>query len=269
MSIIRLIYKYLRFWGGSYVCVVCNKRIRKFFPFSIDIQNRAKSNGFTYDFKRMETLNYHQCNCPFCMSTDRERLYLIFLEKYLNDKNKTYSILDFAPTAAFASRIRRSGQSYTSTDLFRKDVDIQLDICDMKEIGDNHFDFIICSHVLEHVPDPDKAMREIFRILRAEGKAIIMVPLFWDVQSTLEDTAHNTDELRLRYYGQEDHVRIFSKTDFINRLQVAGFNITQIKSTAFDVQTIKENGISSNSILYICSKIAQTAPVILDQISLA
>lgn len=254
MLFLRSIYKYLRFWGGSCYCIVCNRRIRKFFPFSTDIQRRAKSNGFGYDFKRMETLNYDQCNCPFCMSSDRERLYLIFLEKYLKEKDKKYSILDFAPSPAFANKIRGSRHSYTSTDLFRKDVDIQMDICDMKEVDDNRFDFVICSHVLEHVPDPDKAMKEILRVLRPDGKAIIMVPLFWDVQSTLEDTAHNTDELRLRYYGQEDHVRLFSRTDFLNRIQSAGLRIAQFRPADFNPKTIKENKIANNSILYVCSK---------------
>jgi SAM-dependent methyltransferase len=129
-----------------------------------------------------------------------------------------------------------------------------MDICDMKDIQDNQLDLVICSHVLEHVPDPDKALREIFRILRPGGKAILMVPLFWDVKDTIEDKAHDTDELRLKYYGQDDHVRLFSRIDFLNRLDTAGFSVAQLRPPDFDQKKIKENAIASNSILYICQK---------------
>ncbi len=124
----------------------------------------------------------------------------------------------------------------------------------MKELQNNSYDFVICSHVLEHVSDPDKALREIFRILRPEGTAIIMVPLFWDVLATVEDESHNTDELRLKHYGQNDHVRLFSRQDFLDRLNESGFKVTQLRPTKFDQQKIKENAIADNSILYVCSK---------------
>jgi SAM-dependent methyltransferase len=254
MVIIKLLYRYFRFWGGSYKCIVCNRNVRSFFPFSTDIQKNAKSCGFAYDFKRLETLNFEQCNCPFCMSSDRERLYLVFLEKYLlNDNSKRHSVLDFAPSPVFSHKLRKIS-NYTSTDLFRNDVDINMDICDMKEMADGSFNFIICSHILEHVPDPDKAMREIFRIMHAEGKAIIMVPLFWDVQATVEDSSHITNELRLKHYGQEEHVRLFSRQDFLNRLNVAGFAVHQMLPSDIDQKKNKENAISDNSILYVCSK---------------
>ena len=225
-----------------------------FFPLSTELQRKAKSEGFSYDFKRMETLNYEQCNCPFCLSSDRERLYLIFLEKYLDDSKKKYSILDFAPSLAFSKRIRKTHHNYTSTDFYRNDVDIKMDICDMKEIRDTSLDFVICSHVLEHVPNPDKALKEIFRVMQPNGNAIIMVPLFWDVKDTIEDSSHNTDELRLKYYGQDDHVRLFARSDFLNRLKNAGFQVAELRPSQFDQKKIMENAISDNSILYVCTK---------------
>ena len=255
MAILKLLYKYFKFWGGAYKCIICNTRVRKFFPFSNDIQKNARSQGFPYDFRRIETLNFEQYNCPFCMASDRERLYLIFLEKYFQDQSKKYFILDFAPSPAFSRKLRKISQiNYVTADFFRNDVDLQVDICNMEKIGNDHFDFIICSHILEHVPYPDHALREILRIIRPGGLAIIMVPLFWDVLETVEDAAHTTDKLRLRYYGQEDHVRLFSRVDFLKRLNSAGFSVQELRPSDFDQRKLKENAIAENSVLYICGK---------------
>src|SRR6218665_443045 len=98
---ISLTIKYLRFYGGSYVCNVCKKPVRKFYPFSNSLERSAKVAGFPYSFKRMETLNYENCNCPFCLSSDRERLYLLFLESYFSKNPGRFAILDFAPSLAF------------------------------------------------------------------------------------------------------------------------------------------------------------------------
>lgn len=254
MFALKTIYKYLRFWGGKYRCNICSTKVRTFFPLSIDLQSRAISNGFPFDFRRMETLNYDKCNCPFCLSSDRERLYMLYIEKYVAPQERNYSILDFAPNKAFSERLRAQQYDYTSTDLYRNDVDIKLDICDMKEVDDSRYDLIICSHVLEHVPDPNRALGEIFRVLVPGAVAIIMVPLFWDVRKTVEDASHNTAELRLKYYGQDDHVRLFSREDFLDRIRAAGFEINQLTPSDFDQQKIVEYAISDNSILYVCLK---------------
>ncbi len=43
-------------------------------------------------------------------------------------------------------------------------------------IADNHFETILCTEVLEHLPHPEKAAQEIIRVLKPGGHAIITVP---------------------------------------------------------------------------------------------
>lgn len=254
MSLIRTIIKNLRFAGGKFQCIVCGRHVRKFFPFSHDLERKAKDQHFPYDFKRMETLNYMNCNCPFCLASDRERLYLIYLERYFGDNSKMYKILDFAPSQMFAEYLKRKTFiDYTSADLLSPHVDLQIDICDMNSIKDNEFDIVICSHVLEHVRDPQIALKEIFRVMKRGGVAIIMVPLFLDVKELLENPAHNTNNLRLRYYGQDDHVRLYSKNAFLQQLRTAGFLVEQVTPDQLDQYLVKKNAIAANSILYICT----------------
>ena len=44
---------------------------------------------------------------------------------------------------------------------------------------DNYFDFIICTEVLEHCTNPSKLISEIYRVLKAKGRALITVPFIW------------------------------------------------------------------------------------------
>ena len=88
--------------------------------------------------------------------------------------------------------------------------DIRLDIADMN-FEDNFFDVIICSHVLEHVKDDQKAMHELFRVLKPKGIAILQVPISKTARETFEDFSITTPEGREKYFGQKDHVRIYGK----------------------------------------------------------
>jgi SAM-dependent methyltransferase len=57
--------------------------------------------------------------------------------------------------------------------------DIQCQDIQATTFPDNFFDLIISEDVLEHVPDPAKAFREIHRILRPGGKHIFTIPIDW------------------------------------------------------------------------------------------
>lgn len=67
--------------------------------------------------------------------------------------------------------------SYACLDIENySDIDIIADIQDMPQIADNQFDTIICTQVLEHVPNPFLAVSELHRILKPGGKIIVTVP---------------------------------------------------------------------------------------------
>ncbi|MBV8159874.1 MAG: methyltransferase domain-containing protein [Acidimicrobiia bacterium] len=90
------------------------------------------------------------------------------------------------------------------------------------------FDLIIASHVLEHVPDDGAALRELWRILRPGGAALIMVPRDTSRPVTSEDPAIATPAARLAAYGQADHVRLYGR-DFDVRLRAAGFDVALVR----------------------------------------
>jgi ubiquinone/menaquinone biosynthesis C-methylase UbiE len=94
-------------------------------------------------------------------------------------------MLHVAPELCFESRFRQViGSGYLTADLFAEGADVKMDITDIC-FPEGSFDLIYCSHVLEHVPDDKKAMREFYRVLKSGGWAVLLVPI--TVELTLED----------------------------------------------------------------------------------
>lgn len=87
---------------------------------------------------------------------------------------------------------------------------------------DHSFDAILCNHVLEHIPADRRAMKELRRVLKPDGWAILQVPV--SGEKTFEDAAIQSPEDRERCFGQSDHVRVYGK-DYAERLKAAGFEV--------------------------------------------
>ncbi len=242
-------------------CNICNQPVESFLKLPDYYNQKHKEYNYPYTFDDAETLNYLEYSCPHCGSSDRERIYALYFDSVFKniDKNKKYSFLHFAPPKALEYYLRKLNfLDYKSADLMMKDVDYQdVDICDMHSVfKDNSFDFFICSHVLEHVLKPDNALTELYRILKTEGIGIIMVPIIKSLDHTLEDPAHVTEAERWEHYGQGDHLRVFAKKDFMDRIVKAGFKLTTINFSDLPIRTEEFHrlGISPNSILYIVNK---------------
>lgn len=159
--------------------------------------------------------------CPRCNSLERHRLIWLFLMSRTNLFNARTKLLHVAPEVCFSRRFKRMQNiDYLTGDLYNPAM-IKLDVTDM-QFADNTFDAVICNHVLEHVPNDRRAMREIYRVLKPGGWAILQVPIRKEM--TYEDPSITSPEDRLRHYGQEDHVRWYGY-DYPDRLAEAGFEV--------------------------------------------
>lgn len=68
-------------------------------------------------------------------------------------------------------------------------------------------------------------MRELFRVLRPGGRALLLQPVHNELPETVEDPSVTSPRERLRVFGQFDHVRIYGR-DFVPRLEETGFTVT-------------------------------------------
>ena len=160
--------------------------------------------------------------CAYCNALERHRfLWLYMTERTDLFDGKPKSMLHVAPEACLAPRFQqRVGEGYLTADLLEPAM-VKMDITAI-QYPEASFDVIYCSHVLEHVPDDKKAMREFCRVLKPDGWAIVLVPITAD--KTIEDPSVTDPAERLRLFGQEDHVRRYGP-DYMDRLQEAGFKI--------------------------------------------
>ncbi len=161
-------------------------------------------------------------SCPDCNSRSRHR-GLYFLYKYFLRKKKK-RILHFAPEKNLKDLINSFDHNYFTTDLNMQNVDLpKQDIQNLK-IPDHSFDIILSNHVLEHVPNDQKALKEISRILEVNGLAIITVPGDWRrVKTKYYDFP--TKNGHYRHYGLDFSKKLekyFSSIKIIDLIKLGG-----------------------------------------------
>ena len=166
----------------------------------------------------------------------RHRLFFAALQnidKLSSDKlisGKT--ILHFAPEEIFAQHYQREAAAYVTADFLRIDCDLKLDMSSMPQIANEQFDAVIALDVLEHVPDYQRALEEIHRVLSPEGFAILTVPQKDNLMVTYENPSTVTEEDRVKHFGQRDHLRIFGD-DFAATLEGNGFVVSAVDASSF------------------------------------
>jgi len=117
------------------------------------------------------------------------------------------------------------------------------------------FDVVISSHVLEHVNDDSKAIKELYRVQNKSGFQIHMVPIDSSLSKTYEDQTITSPKLRKRIYGHFDHKRIYG-VDFIDRLSKVGFSVTIYTPTDYLQQDeIMKYGVSLGEKIFYCKKV--------------
>src|ERR1039458_994370 len=165
--------------------------------------------------------------CPYCDCHDRIRHLLMYFDRlHFWDKMKGASVLHFAPEGELSRRIEQCGpRVYCKADLHPAGPAVEkIDLMAIP-FQNGTFDVAICNHVLEHVPDDAAALRELRRVLRPGGCAVLQTPYSRRLTHTFCDSGIDTDELRLWFYGQEDHVRLYGR-DLFDRISETGLLIS-------------------------------------------
>ncbi|MBS4065612.1 MAG: methyltransferase domain-containing protein [Chitinophagaceae bacterium] len=227
-------------------------------PFCLNYSNKFDPIGFDFPvlIKRQVVGGGRRfTRCKTCGSIDRERLVFLYLREIygiFNNKNKT--ILHFAPEVQLSKRLLEFGfQKYVCGDLFAEGYHYPEHVQNINVLSipfeDNTFDFVICNHVLEHIQDDRAAMREILRVLKKGGQALLQVPISKNSVTTFEDFSIGDPKQREIVFGQADHIRIYGQ-DYALRLEECGFEVTRLNI----YEQFKKYGIIREEDIFICKR---------------
>ena len=191
---------------------------------------------------------------PSTYSLERHRLLWLYLKNETSFFKAKLKVLHFAPESALMNQFKKlKNLSYDTIDLNSPIADIKADICDLPFL-DNSYDLILCNHVLEHIVDDNKAIRELYRVLKKNGIGIFQVPIDYNRDTTFEDFSVTNKKERNKLFGQYDHVRIYG-LDFFDRLQKAGFSVERCEYTSkLSKEDIIKFCLPKKEIIPICRK---------------
>lgn len=170
--------------------------------------------------------------CPVCHGADRTRMMMLYLKAATELGARPFRILHVAPDHGLYLWLKRQSDiDYVCSDLdaarYRHIEGLQTADLTALPFDSNDFDIVICSHVLEHVPNDRAALAEICRVLKPGGHAILLAPFAGDGQPTDEDPGITDPAERDRRFGQWDHVRIYNPEDFLARMRESGMLVNR------------------------------------------
>lgn len=222
--------------GKKYTDPIDGKSFRKFLPYGYE---RVRENVLA----------------PGTLSLERHRLFWLYLTNETEFFSKPLRVLHFAPEQAFLKRFKKlKNINYTTTDLNSPIADVKADICDLP-FEDDTYDYIICNHVLEHIPDDTKAMQELYRVLAPGGTAIVQVPYDRKRNITFTDDTIIDPKERAAIFGQYDHVRVYGM-DYFEKLKSIGFQVDAVDYTAqLSEEEINRYRLPKGELIPLCKKI--------------
>lgn len=202
------------------------------------------------------------CRCPGCNSLERHRLVWLFFALHTDlltgpaggptGADPSVVMLHVAPEPPMTDRlVQLPHVRYLSVDLEPGKAMAVMDITNIDR-PDGTFDVIYASHVLEHIPDDVRAMRELRRVLKPDGWAVLEVPIHG--ATTREDPSVTSPAERARLFGQHDHVRMYGRDgEYERRLRSAGFDVTVVPlADQLGEAAIRRYRLRSGEDVYLC-----------------
>jgi hypothetical protein len=97
-------------------------------------------------------------------------------------------------------------------------------------------------------------MRELFRVLKPGGLAILQVPYQANRQTTFQDDSITDPKQRAKIFGQYDHVRVYGM-DYFERLRRIGFRVEAFDiAHELDAAQIQQYGLAPGELIPLAFK---------------
>lgn len=231
---------------GKSTCIMCNGNFNGFGEF-------GEKNMLFFDRKIVGGGYRKNAVCPLCGSIDRTRWVYWLLKNQTDIFDRNCTVVHFAPEKQIRDILEQSKNcDYYAADICKSKGVHRIDVTQIPFI-DEFADFVIINHVLEHVENEDRAIAELKRVLKSDGKIIMSFPISLN-SKTYENEYIVTDADREKFFGQKDHVRLYG-TDFKDRFENYGLRVAVFSpKDYFTAEDIIKYGFMQNDIVLICSK---------------
>ena len=215
--------------ANDHYCVICDNWVPGF-------EHGGKSNDRKF--------------CPNCRSKGRYRLIWLYLLRELAVDFRRIRVLHLAPERSLRAKLSSLNKLvYITADLMEPDVDVRLDLT-RTGLADRAFDLILCNHVLEHIEDDDKAIGELYRVLRPDGELLLTVSTN---KGPVTKEYYLTQGRSLSSFTPEDHYREYG-FDLVDKLRGAGFAVEVVwYMTRFRPQDVHRLGLK-NEVIFVCHR---------------
>ncbi len=193
--------------------------------------------------------------CPKCNSLSRTRL-IPFSISFFNLFNEDIKLLHIAPNVNeynFIKRIISKKSQYDRLNITSANhINIQQDLTSTT-LKSNTYDLAISWHVFEHIVEDVKAISEVYRILKPNGKFLLSVPIYPKNNAvTFEDSNILYQDYK-KIHGHEDHCRSCG-LDYYKRFEAVGFKTKTLRIENLSTHQINRYGLSKSHVVWCFSK---------------
>jgi SAM-dependent methyltransferase len=193
---------------ARYLCPCCGWRGARFLDFA----------GHGYGLSN--------CSCPRCGSHPRHRGLFLFLGKLLSELAPGAAVLHLAPEGSVGRAFTtRRDLVYVTGDLTMRSAAARLDV-NRLPFREGAFDLLLSSHMLEHLPSDGAALREMARVVKRGGVAVILVPTWQDWES------RPTEEFGAPNRLLDNHYRQYG-SDVVARIEASGMRCEPQRFSSF------------------------------------
>jgi len=194
--------------------------------------------------------------CSRCGSLARHRLLWMFLRQRTDLFTAPLEVLHFSPEACITGRLRvLQNLTYTTADIVGGYTP-WMETLDVTAIAkpDDTYDAVLCIHVLQAVEDDLRAMREIHRVLKPGGWAILNSRSDTSADATRPHPDAPTPEQRAKSTQQDFAYRIYGR-DFAQRLAAQGFEVEVVPfRDSLGADTVRRFFLETPGDIYVCRK---------------
>lgn len=208
--------------------------------------------------RRLSDITRLHSKCMKCGATERHRMMFLVLQEVLKPiKKGENKILHIAPESSLKAILSSHYEIYHTSDLFKPYVDFNEDIQAMS-FPDGSYDAVLESRVLTIPPDLEASLKELRRILKPGGIAILAetYTLPQTTEHAVKTDEHSRElgiDLLDRYRSHFSKVDLYLSDRYDEKYQLANITVKNGETFADYPEEVRIPGKGQMELVVVCT----------------